>query len=258
MLTPPNISSELLKHDDFPVHGICNRVSDAAFGDPPLVAPLIPSLWLHMSLYILWTPTLCACMMLGSCWAMREWPFPRGPKSWKTSRSPSGIEIFKRDWIGNGPNTVSGSTVSKHRTQWVLLGSLSSGGWAQWVPFGLLFVCQSELTEFFAELTEFAPKLSQAQWVLFSETVLSKQYSARFLLKTNDIFQARLKFSSEPPTKPLFLWTILKAGIEISSEIEVFKRKLEIFQAFKRDWFFFKIRALWVAYAFLPWGPKAH
>ena len=35
----------------------------------------------------------------------------------------------------------------------------------------ILFVWQSELTEFFAELTEFAPKLSEAQWVLFSETV---------------------------------------------------------------------------------------
>ena len=32
-------------------------------------------------------------------------------------------------------------------------------------------VWQSELTEFFAELTEFAPKLSEAQWVL----LLSKQ-----------------------------------------------------------------------------------
>ena len=33
----------------------------------------------------------------------------------------------------------------------------------------------------FSELAEFAQKLSEAQWVLFSETVLSKQYSARFL-----------------------------------------------------------------------------
>ena len=33
-----------------------------------------------------------------------------------------------------------------------------------------------------AEPTEFAPKLSEAQWVLFSETVLSKQYSTRFLM----------------------------------------------------------------------------
>ena len=49
--------------------------------------------------------------------------------------------------------------------------------------FTILFVCRSELTEFFAELTEYAPKLSEAQWVLFSETALSKQYSARFLFK---------------------------------------------------------------------------
>ena len=47
--------------------------------------------------------------------------------------------------------------------------------------FQPFFVCKCELTEFFTELTEFAPKLSEAQWVLFSETVLSKQYSARFL-----------------------------------------------------------------------------
>ena len=66
----------------------------------------------------------------------------------------------------------------KHRTQWVFWGSLSSGERTQWVHLGLLFVCQSELTEFLAELTEFAAELSEAQWVLFSETVLSKQYSA--------------------------------------------------------------------------------
>ena len=69
----------------------------------------------------------------------------------------------------------------KHRTQWVFWGSSSSGERTQWVPLSLLFVCQSELTEFFAELTKFAPKLSEAQWVLSSETVLSKRYSARFL-----------------------------------------------------------------------------
>ena len=61
--------------------------------------------------------------------------------------------------------------------------SPSSRERTQWVPLGLLFVCQSELTEFFfAELTKFDPKLSEAQWVLFSETVLSKQYSARIWL----------------------------------------------------------------------------
>ena len=36
----------------------------------------------------------------------------------------------------------------KHRTQWVFRGSLSSGDRTQWVPLSLLFVCQSELTEF--------------------------------------------------------------------------------------------------------------
>ena len=58
-------------------------------------------------------------------------------------------------------------------------------------------------------------------------------------------FQARLKFSSEPPTKPLFLWGLLKRSIlNISSEIELFKRDWKIqvkawnFQAFKRDCFF--------------------
>ena len=65
----------------------------------------------------------------------------------------------------------------KHRAQWVSVGSLSSGERSQWVPVSLWSVCKSELTEFFAELTEFAPKLSEAQWVLFSETVLSKPYS---------------------------------------------------------------------------------
>ena len=69
----------------------------------------------------------------------------------------------------------------KHWAQWVFWPSLSSAERAQWVPLSPLFVCQSELTEFFAELTRFAVKLSKAQWVLFSETGPSKQYSARFL-----------------------------------------------------------------------------
>ena len=69
----------------------------------------------------------------------------------------------------------------RHQAQWAFWGSLSSGKRTQWVPLSLLFVCQSELIEFFAELTEFVPKLSEAQWVLFSKTVLSKEYSACFL-----------------------------------------------------------------------------
>ena len=57
--------------------------------------------------------------------------------------------------IGNGPNTVSESTVSNTELSEFFWGSLSSGERTQWVPLSLLFVCQSELTEFFAELTEF-------------------------------------------------------------------------------------------------------
>ena len=41
--------------------------------------------------------------------------------------------------------------------------SPSSGGENSVSPLGLLFVCQSELTEFYAEPTEFVPKLSEAQ-----------------------------------------------------------------------------------------------
>ena len=92
----------------------------------------------------------------------------------------------------------------KHRTQWVFRPSPSSGERAQWVPLGLLFVCQSELTEFFAELTEFAVKLSEAQWVLFSETVLSKQYSVFFpviLLISCCFFHDNLKPQNSPPNE---------------------------------------------------------
>ena len=93
---------------------------------------------------------------------------PWGPKTWKNSRSPSGIEIFKRDW-----------------NEWH--------------------------------------------------------------------FQARLKISSEPPTKPLFLWAILKAGIEKIKRDWSFQARLKIssenlkFSSVQARLIFFKIRALWVA-----------
>ena len=64
-------------------------------------------------------------------------------------------KVVRHPLIGNGPNTVSESTV--------FWGSLSSGERTQPVPLGLLLVCQSELTEFFAELTEFAAELIEAQ-----------------------------------------------------------------------------------------------
>ena len=56
--------------------------------------------------------------------------------------------------------------------------------------------------------------------------------------------QARLKISSEPPTKPLFLWEFWRSRLKISSEIQIFKRDWKFqaktwnFQAFKRDFFF--------------------
>ena len=85
----------------------------------------------------------------------------------------------------------------KHRTQWVFRGSLSSGERAQWVPLSPIFVCQRELTEFFAEVTEFAAELSEAQWVLFSETVLSN-YAGSGLLQgpflENNLFPLKSGF----------------------------------------------------------------
>ena len=95
------------------------------------------------------------------------WNLPRGPKSWKISRSLSGIEIFKRDW-----------------NEWH--------------------------------------------------------------------FQARLKISSEPPTKPLFLWGILKVKIENFKRDWSFQARLKIssanlkFSSVQARLIFFKIRALWV------------
>ena len=102
-----------------------------------------------------------------------------------------------------------------HRTQWVFWPSPSAGARAQWVPLSLLFVCQSELTEFFAELTEFAVELSEAQWVLFSETVLSKQYSARCLVEGSG-------FQNDSPVTSLavvvFWALIVLPGKEITTQ----------------------------------------
>ena len=49
----------------------------------------------------------------------------------------------------------------KHRAQWVFLPSPSSGERAQWVPLSLLFVWQSELTEFSRRTHRVCPK---TQW----------------------------------------------------------------------------------------------
>ena len=83
-------------------------------------------------------------------------------------------------FFGNGPNTVSESTVPKTE--------LSEFFGAHWVPgsefsefLSAYDLCaQANSPSFTAELTEFAVKLSEAQWVLSSETVLSKQYFRPF------------------------------------------------------------------------------
>ena len=93
----------------------------------------------------------------------------RIPKTWVGSQSETG-RIRSRRARFRTPSSVS------------FLPSPSCGERTQWVPLSLLFGWQNELTEFvLAELTEFAEELSEAQWVLFSETVLSKQRSARLL-----------------------------------------------------------------------------
>ena len=63
---------------------------------------------------------------------------------------------LENDWkslkIGNGSNTVSESTVSNTELSYSFVPSPSSGERIQWVPLSPLFVRQSELTEFLAEL----------------------------------------------------------------------------------------------------------
>ena len=76
----------------------------------------------------------------------------------------------------------------------------------------------------------------------FPQETLRAQRLKKFKIALRDWnFQSRLKFSIPPPTKPLFLWGILKvrdwkfqARLKISIEIEIFNR----------DWFFFNLWAL--------------
>ena len=79
--------------------------------------------------------------------------------------------------IRNGPNTVSEKYGFKHRAQWVFWGSPSSRERAQWVPLGLLFVCQSELTEFFFRRALRVCRRTQWGSVRLSEFSSPRQYS---------------------------------------------------------------------------------
>ena len=84
--------------------------------------------------------------------------------------------------VGNGPNTVSDSTASNTK--------LSEFFGAHWVPgselsefFSAYYLCaNANSPSFFPRTHRVCPKTHcEAQWVLSSKTVLSKQYSARFL-----------------------------------------------------------------------------
>ena len=68
-----------------------------------------------------------------------------------------------RSSVGNGPNTVSGSTVSNTELSEFsgLIEFRGANSVSSFQP--IICVCKRELTEFFAEPTEFAPKLSEAQ-----------------------------------------------------------------------------------------------
>ena len=97
------------------------------------------------------------CSEPGRIWFWRAWlQTPKGGSSW------SGL-VRKRAEHGFGEHGF------KHRTRWVFCRSTSSGERAQWVPLGLLFVCQSELTEF----SQNAPRLLQnSVSSLFRNTIM--------------------------------------------------------------------------------------
>ena len=78
--------------------------------------------------------------------------------------------------LGDGPNTVSESTVSNTELSECLCPHRVPGRELSEFLSAYYLCDKANSPSFFAELTEFAPKVSEAQWVLFSETVLSKQY----------------------------------------------------------------------------------
>ena len=64
-------------------------------------------------------------------------------------------------------------------------------------------------------------------------------------IETNDIFKRDCKFQVSHPQNPNFCGEFSRSRLNISSEIEVFTRKIEKFKHSSEIGFFFKIRALW-------------
>ena len=102
----------------------------------------------------------------------------------KTGRGESGRTQKDK---GTEPNSQranrfgsSGEHGFKHRAQWALVPSPSSGERTQRVPLNLWFVCQRELTELFAELAEFGAELSELNSV-------PKQHSRNNILPVSEL-----------------------------------------------------------------------
>ena len=66
-------------------------------------------------------------------------------------------------FIGNGPNTVSGTTVSNTELSEFFVALTEFRGESSLSSSQPIICVQGELTEFFGELTEFAVELSEAQ-----------------------------------------------------------------------------------------------
>ena len=110
--------------------------------------------------------------------------------SWKTNTGNTGRTVLGGPCIRNGPIGSRFRRVRFRTPNSVSFFGLIRvpGSELSEFPLSLLFVCFAELTEFFAELTRVCRR---TQWVLSPETVLSKQYSARFPVKK------RLPFSGK-------------------------------------------------------------
>ena len=99
----------------------------------------------------------------------------------------------------------------KHRAQWVFVALTEFRGESS-ASSSQPIICVTKRTHrvvFFAELTEFAAELSEAQWVLFSETVLAEQCSARFLppvVFLNLFLANSWKFSALPRFSEWLQW----------------------------------------------------
>ena len=86
---------------------------------------------------------------MGETHELSFWPF-----LWFAGATPECMFMVRLSIFRDGPNTVSGRTVSNTELS-ELFGPRRVGRELSELFSAFLFACQSELTEFFAELTEF-------------------------------------------------------------------------------------------------------